>query len=112
VLPGVVLVAAGMGPGFAVGAIAATSEVVPAEQGAAAALLATSTQVGAAVGVALLGVLAAAETDPAAGTRTAFLAMAVAAAVAAACALAIPARVAGHPPPATAHAAGCRPGCP
>jgi hypothetical protein len=40
---GVVLVAAGMGPGFAVGAIAATSEEVPAEQGPAAALLSSST---------------------------------------------------------------------
>jgi predicted MFS family arabinose efflux permease len=84
VLPGVVLGAAGMGPGFAVGAIAATSEVVPAEQGAAAALRSSSTQVGAAVGVALLGVLDAAAGHPAAGTR---------------------------PPLAPVHLAG-RPGCP
>ena len=112
VLPGMVLVAAGMGPGFAVGAIAATSGVVQTEQGAAAALLSSSTQVGAAVGVALLGVLAAAASDPAAGTRTAFLAMAVAAAVAAACALALPARVAAHPPLAPTHDAVRRPGCP
>ena len=111
VLPGVVLVAAGMDR-LRRGRHRRDERVVQTEQGAAAALLSSSTQVGAAVGVALLGVLAAAASDPAAGTRTAFLAMAVAAAVAAACALALPARVAAHPPLAPTHDAVRRPGCP
>lgn len=118
VMPGLVLVAAGMGPAFAVGTIAATGGVAARQQGAAAALLSSSMQVGAAIGVAVLGVLAARSADPVAGTRTAFGAMAVAAAAAAGCALALPrrglARIdARRPPPplVPAQAGGCLPGC-
>lgn len=111
VLPGMVLVAAGMGPGFAVGSIVATTGVTPAQQGAAAALLSTSTQVGAAVGLGVLGVLSATAPDAPAGARLAFAAMAAAAALAALLATTLPGRLNRTPvpmPPAVpAHAAGC-----
>lgn len=128
VLPGIVLVAAGMGPGFAVGSIAATTGVPAYQQGAAAALLSASTQVGAAVGLAGLGVvsaLAGSTADPAQGSRAAFAAMAFAAVLAVAAALALPAgrpapadddsvgpAVPASPPPLVpAQAASCLPGC-
>ena len=117
VLPGMVLVAAGMGPGFAVGAIAATNGVVAVQQGAAAALLSTATQVGAAVGLAVLGVLAASTSDAASGTRIAFVAMTVASVLALLSALALPrvqhppSAAQGHPQQILAQAAGCLPGC-
>jgi len=85
VLPGMVLVAAGMGVGFTVGTLAATSGVEAGRQGAASGILTTSQQVGGAVGLALLATVAAAATGeetgvPAAealvgGFRAAFLAM-------------------------------------
>ncbi|WP_380163448.1 MFS transporter [Jannaschia sp. R86511] len=116
VLPGMVLVAAGMGPAFAVGAIAATAGVPGRQQGAAAALLSTSTQAGAAVGLAALAALAAAGGDEAGGTRLAFLGMAGAAALALAAASALPHRHPSTPAVAAplivpAHAAGGLPGC-
>ena len=112
VLPGMVLVAAGMGPGFAVGSIAATNGVPAEAQGAAGALLSTATQVGAAIGLAVFSVLAGAADDPIPGDRIGYAAMTVTAVAAGLVALGMristrPGRVASLP----AHAAGCLPGC-
>jgi MFS family permease len=118
VLPGMLLIAAGMGPGFAVGTIAATTGVPASEQGAAAALLSASTQVGAAVGLAVLGVAAAQHaTMPGGGTRAAFAVMCGLAVAAAAAAAFLPPRAprvaAPHPAPTLlpAQAASCLPAC-
>lgn len=92
VLPGMVLVAAGMGVGFTVGTLAATAGVEGGRQGAASGILTTCQQVGGAVGLAVLAAVAAAGTAGAAsgaagaagattpealvgGFRTAFLVM-------------------------------------
>lgn len=117
-LPGMLLVASGMGPAFAVGSIAATSGVPARQQGAAAALLSTSTQVGAAVGLAGVAALAALSGDAGASTRLAFVGMTGAALLALAAASLLPSR-ASHPTPAPdaqppllpAQASGCAPGC-
>ena len=120
VLPGMLLVAAGMGPGFAVGSIAATSGVPSTQQGAAAALLSASTQVGAAIGLAGLGVLAGGQGGGGAGARAAFAAMTVLGLAAAAAAAGLPGRardgeieiaVGPHAVHLPAQAAGCLPGC-
>jgi MFS family permease len=118
VLPGMLLVAAGMGPGFAVGTIAATTGVPASEQGAAAALLSASTQIGAAVGLAVLGVVAAERAAvPGAGARAAFVVMCGLAGAAAVAAALLPPR-ARHdaarrpvPTPLPAQAASCLPAC-
>ncbi|MFZ0158601.1 MAG: MFS transporter [Kineosporiaceae bacterium] len=116
VLPGMLLVAAGMGPGFAVGSIAATSGVPPEQQGAAAALLSASTQIGAAIGLAGLGVLAGSQGGGGSGARAAFAAMTALALTAAAAAAFLPSRGdpgesgAGPAVHLPAQAAGCLPG--
>lgn len=114
VLPGMVLVAAGMGPGFTVGSIAATGGVPAQQQGAAGALLSTATQIGAAVGLAVFGVLAALPADPADGARLAYLAMTLTAALAALLAVTVlrtPQLRRSAVTPVPAHAASCLPGC-
>jgi MFS transporter, DHA2 family, lincomycin resistance protein len=84
VLPGMVLVAAGMGPGFGLGTLAALADVPSRHHGSAAALLATSTQLGAAVGLVALEAVSATAVDGADGLRRAFLAMTAASLLAAA----------------------------
>jgi EmrB/QacA subfamily drug resistance transporter len=82
VLPGMVLIAVGMGLGFTIGTVAATAGVRVERQGAASGILTTGQQLGGAVGLAVLATVAAAATEPAAspealvgGFRAAFLAM-------------------------------------
>lgn len=82
VLPGLVLVAVGLGAGFTVGTLAATSGVRAEQQGAASGILTTSQQLGGAVGLALLATVASAVAGDASspealvgGFRAAFLAM-------------------------------------
>jgi EmrB/QacA subfamily drug resistance transporter len=127
VLPGMVLTAVGIGIGFTAGTAAATSGVAPERQGVASAVLATSQQAGGAVGLALLGAIAAASaSDPAvgaavAGLGAAFVAMAVLATLGAVAVVALLKQMHGPIPPAaavqeaappwcTAHTAACAPG--
>lgn len=123
VLPGLLLVAVGIGLGFTVGTAAATAGVPVEQQGAASAVLGTGQQVGGAVGLAALTALAApsaAGTDATAGSSTAFLAMAALAVLAAGAAAAVPRSRAttGRADPAaapvvplpSAHSAPCQPG--
>lgn len=114
VLPGMVLVAAGMGPGFTVGSIVATSGVPAGQQGAAGALLSTATQAGAAIGLALFSVLAAVPADRADGDRVGYLAMTLTAGLAAVLAFVVartPVSERADVTPLPAHAASCLPGC-
>ncbi|MCF6378109.1 MFS transporter [Nocardioides KLBMP 9356] len=119
VLLGMALVAAGMGPGFALGTLVAVADVPQGHHGAAAAVLSASTQLGAALGLAGLEVVAATAAAPAVGLRRAFVAMTAAALAAALIAALFPARgtqqVANAEAPVAfaspAPAAGCTPGC-
>jgi hypothetical protein len=82
ILPALVLTAAGIGLLLPAVSIAATADVAPNVQGAAASLLTTSQQVGAALGVATLATIAATRTSAgasaSAGYSTAFLVSAIA----------------------------------
>ena len=60
VLPGLLLIAAGLGLTFTIRAVAATAGVVAAEQGLASGLFNTSRQVGTTLGLALLATIASA----------------------------------------------------
>jgi EmrB/QacA subfamily drug resistance transporter len=91
VLPALLIVALGLGPGFAVGAIAATNGVPSSQQGVASGLLSTTQQVGGAVGLAVLVAVSSAVSGAAGmetpqaladGFRAAFVAMSVLALVA------------------------------
>jgi EmrB/QacA subfamily drug resistance transporter len=93
VLPGLILVATGMGIGYTLGTVAATAGVTGAMQGVASGILNTSMQIGGAVGLAALSALSSAATnastspEPVAltdGFRAAFLAMVAVGMVAAA----------------------------
>jgi EmrB/QacA subfamily drug resistance transporter len=82
VLPALVLTAAGIGLLLPAVSIAATADVAASVQGAAASLLTTSQQVGAALGVATLATIAATRTSAGAsaagGYSTAFVVSALA----------------------------------
>jgi len=82
VLPALVLTAAGIGLLLPAVSIAATADVAANVQGAAASLLTTSQQVGAALGVATLATIAATRTSAgasiSAGYSTAFVVSAIA----------------------------------
>ena len=82
VLPALVLTAAGIGLLLPAVSIAATADVAASVQGAAASLLTTSQQVGAALGVATLATIAATRTSAAVsaagGYSTAFVVSALA----------------------------------
>ena len=82
VLPALLLTAAGIGLLLPAVSIAATADVASNVQGAAASLLTTSQQVGAALGVAALATIAASRTSAGAsasgGYSTAFLVSAIA----------------------------------
>jgi len=82
VLPALVLTAAGIGLLLPAVSIAATSDVAAGVQGAAASLLTTSQQVGAALGVATLATVAASRTSAgvsiSGGYSTAFVISAIA----------------------------------
>lgn len=58
VLPGMLLIATGLGFGFTLGTLAATAGVPEKQQGVASGLLATSQQLGGALGLALLSTVA------------------------------------------------------
>jgi EmrB/QacA subfamily drug resistance transporter len=78
VLPGLLFTAFGMGLAFPTASIAITTGIPPREQGLASGLFATSQQVGAAIGLAVLATAAAARSAHAdrsltAGYRLAFL---------------------------------------
>jgi EmrB/QacA subfamily drug resistance transporter len=73
VLPGLLLVAVGLGPGFTIGTLAATAGVPAGQQGVASGVLNTSQQVGGAVGLAALAAVASAATGSAAGSTPAAL---------------------------------------
>jgi EmrB/QacA subfamily drug resistance transporter len=108
VLPGMLLVAVGLGVGFTVGTLAATAGVEARQQGAASGVFNTSQQVGAGIGLAVLAAVAGAD-----GFRVAFLAMA-GCALAGALAVAalireIPAATGAVPAGGTAHTAQCLP---
>ena len=85
VLPGLVLVATGMGIGYTLGTVAATDGVRVQQQGIASGILNTSMQIGGAVGLAALATLSSTVTASSssgaplegltAGFRAAFLAM-------------------------------------
>jgi hypothetical protein len=82
VLPALILTASGIGLLLPAVSIAATADVASDIQGAAASLLTTSQQVGAALGVAALATIAATRTSAGAGASagysTAFLVSATA----------------------------------
>lgn len=108
VLPGMLLVAVGLGVGFTVGTLAATAGVEARQQGAASGVFNTSQQVGAGIGLAVLAAVAGAD-----GFRVAFLAMA-GCALAGALAVAalireIPAATGAVPAGGTAHTVQCLP---
>lgn len=63
VLPGLVLVALGLGPVFTVTAVVATAGVPDAQQGAAAGVLSTAQQLGGSLGLAVLAVVATTSAD-------------------------------------------------
>ena len=80
VLPGLILVGLGLGPGFAVTTIAATAGVSVERLGVASGILSTTQQVGGAVGLAALAVVAGASGGQGAaalvgGFRAAFAVM-------------------------------------
>lgn len=86
VLPGMLLVAVGLGIGFTVGTLAATAGVEAKQQGVASGVLSTSQQIGGALGLAILTTVAGAVTASATGStaqtltsgfRAAFLVTAV-----------------------------------
>ncbi len=66
-LPGMLLVAIGLGLGFTVGILAATAGVDARQQGVASGILGTSQQVGGAIGLAVLTAVAGAVTGSAPG---------------------------------------------
>ncbi len=66
-LPGLLLVALGMGMAFTTATVAATAGISDGEQGLASGLLVTSQQVGGSVGLAVLSSVAAAQTRAFAG---------------------------------------------
>ncbi|MGH2614391.1 MAG: MFS transporter [Thermomicrobiales bacterium] len=84
VLPGLAVVALGSGLSYAPAFIAGTTGVAESEQGLASGLLNTAQELGAAIGLALLGALAAAggAASVTAGYRTGFLGAFVLAALA------------------------------
>lgn len=61
-LPGLILVAVGMGMAFTTSTVAATAGISDDEQGLASGLLVTSQQVGASIGLAVLSAIAASAT--------------------------------------------------
>jgi EmrB/QacA subfamily drug resistance transporter len=61
-LPGLILVAVGMGSAFTTATVAATAGISDGEQGLASGLLVTSQQVGASIGLAVLSAIAASAT--------------------------------------------------
>ena len=63
VLPGLLLISVGLGFGFTVGTLAATSGVEARRQGVASGVFNTSQQVGGAIGLAILATVAGAVTD-------------------------------------------------
>lgn len=63
VLPGLLLVSVGLGFGFTVGTLAATSGIEARRQGVASGVFNTSQQVGGAVGLAILATVAGAVTE-------------------------------------------------
>jgi len=68
VLPGTLVVAAGIGTSFTAILLAATGGVPESDQGASSALINTSQQLGGAVGIAGLVTLASARSDAAVGS--------------------------------------------
>jgi len=68
VLSGMLLVAIGLGVGFTVGTLAATAGVPPEQQGVASGILSTNQQIGGAVGLAVLTIVASAVTKSATGS--------------------------------------------
>jgi EmrB/QacA subfamily drug resistance transporter len=66
-LPGLILVAIGMGAAFTTATVAATAGISDGEQGLASGLLVTSQQVGASIGLAVLSAIAASATRHFAG---------------------------------------------
>ena len=68
VLPGTLIVAAGIGTSFTAILLAATGDVPESDQGVASGLINTAQQVGGAVGIAGLITLASARTDAASGS--------------------------------------------
>lgn len=68
VLPGMLLIAIGLGFGFTVGTLAATAGVPAEQQGVASGILSTSQQIGGAVGLAVLTIVASAVTKSATGS--------------------------------------------
>jgi hypothetical protein len=66
-LPGLILVAIGMGLAFTTATVAATAGISDAEQGLASGLVVTSQQVGASIGLAVLTAIAASATRHYAG---------------------------------------------
>jgi hypothetical protein len=72
-LPGLILVAVGMGAAFTTATVAATAGISDSEQGLASGLLVTSQQVGASIGLAVLSAIAASATRRFAGPPPAAL---------------------------------------
>jgi EmrB/QacA subfamily drug resistance transporter len=72
-LPGLILVAVGMGAAFTTATVAATAGISDGEQGLASGLLVTSQQVGASIGLAVLSAIAASATRGFAGPPPAAL---------------------------------------
>jgi MFS family permease len=72
VLPGLLLTSLGMGPALPSAAIGATTSMDRSEQGLAGGLLTTSQQIGSAVGLALLAMLAASRTAQIASLATGY----------------------------------------
>jgi MFS family permease len=68
VLPGMLLIAIGLGVGFTVGTLTATAGVPAEQQGVASGILSTSQQIGGAVGLAVLTTVASAVTKSATGS--------------------------------------------
>jgi EmrB/QacA subfamily drug resistance transporter len=63
VLPGLILVAIGLGFGYTLGTMAATSGIEASQQGLASGILNTSQQLGGAIGLAILATVASAVTN-------------------------------------------------
>jgi EmrB/QacA subfamily drug resistance transporter len=70
VLPGLLLVAIGLGFGFTIGTLAATAGVTASQQGVASGILSTSQQLGGAIGLAILTVVASTATTSATGSTS------------------------------------------